>query len=324
MSDQDSDSLEVRLRSERQKQLFESTPQTRAGIRESGSVIGGGTYGGGGSEVIDVFYQVGHKLTSITIPINTDPLRDATQKVATQGAQMPTRKRLESERKAVNHAFRIGDLQFYVTVGLYPDGIPGEIFLRVKPTTADVSIDDLPGMEAGRGPGGFASGMCDAFGTMASLALQYGCPLSKLCEKMEHMSFAPAQLGQGKSVMDYLAKWLMKKFPPAQTPTEATHDDKAMAIAVMATAVMPEGADAGQLSPEGSPCYNLDHDKLHPEGKVEPISCACPHHHHGGGDLLFCLDCANRTSPPVPPCYRSVDSDQPGHTIVGCSAKVPV
>ena len=127
---------------------------------------------------------------------------------------MSERKRLPDERPAVTHAFTIGTIKFYLTVGLFENGQPGEIFLTAKQLTADAEIDDLPGLEAGKGPGGFASGMCDAFGTMASLALQHGCPLSKLCEKLEHTNFAPAQIGKGKSVMDYIAKWLVKKFPP--------------------------------------------------------------------------------------------------------------
>jgi len=45
---------------------------------------------------------------------------------------------------------------------------------------------------------------------------------------------------------------------------------------------------------------------------------------HGGGDLSFCADCQNHTNPPEAMCYRAIASDQPGHTIVGCSAKIPV
>lgn len=142
---------------------------------------------------------------------------------------MPERKRLPDERPAITHAFTIGTIKFYLTVGLYDNGQPGEIFLKAKPLTDEAPLDDLPGIEAGKGPGGFANGMCDAFGVMASLALQHGCPLSKLCAKLEHTNFAPAQMGKGKSVMDYIAKWLLKKFPPLPEP-EGKPDPEAKPI----------------------------------------------------------------------------------------------
>ncbi len=292
------------------------------GSRDDGEARGG-TYGGGEGTLIDVVVSVGGPLQTTYTSNNGQhdlfshhAAEQATDTSSKGEASMTKRERLPAERNAVNHAFRIGDLKFYLTVGLYPDGRPGEIFLKVKPLTHDAPLDDLPGVEAGKGPGGFANGMCDAFGTMASLALQYGCPLEKMCEKLENMNFAPAQLGHGKSVMDYIAKWLMKRFPSA--PVEAEQGSEAME-----TAEVPAGSfDLGQLAPEGSPCYSLDPEKLG-HGHIEPVSCKCAHHHYGGGDLSFCVDCAHNAAMPDTQCYLQEPSDLPGHTIVGCTGKVP-
>jgi len=119
------------------------------------------------------------------------------------------RRFLPAERKAITHAFDLGQFRFYLTVGLYPDGSPGELFLKATDrgqVTGDASH------------GSFANGMCDAFGIAFSTALQYGAPIDHLCRRLAFMKFEPQEpLGSGPfgtihSPMDYIARWLEKQF----------------------------------------------------------------------------------------------------------------
>ncbi|HTW60764.1 MAG TPA: hypothetical protein VMD55_03090, partial [Terracidiphilus sp.] len=88
----------------------------------------------------------------------------------------------------------------YITVGLYPNGQPGEIFIKMAKEGSTVS------------------GLMDAFATSISLALQHGVPLKVLCEKFAHLRFEPSgwtgneQIGFAKSLMDYIFRWLSLRF----------------------------------------------------------------------------------------------------------------
>jgi len=129
---------------------------------------------------------------------------------------MKDRRRLPDTRKAVTHTFTLQDLKFYLTVGLYDDGQPGEIFLRVKPMTADAKLDDDLPIEVGASHGGFVAGILNAFSLVFSTGLQFGTPLEALCRGISHMQFEPSgglrhdeQLGNVKSVADYVGRYLM-------------------------------------------------------------------------------------------------------------------
>ena len=129
------------------------------------------------------------------------------------------RRRLPDERRAITHHFSIAGQEGYLTVGVYDDGLPGEIFITMSKEGSTVS------------------GLMDSFATAVSLALQYGVPLQVLCNKFSHMRFEPSgwsgnpKIGYAKSFMDYIARWLELKFlnneqgqlfEPLPTPTQAT------------------------------------------------------------------------------------------------------
>ena len=90
------------------------------------------------------------------------------------GEPKPYRRRLPDERRAITHKFQISGHEGYITVGLYPDGQPGEIFLKMAKEGSTVS------------------GLMDTLATMTSLSLQYGVPLRDLVNKFAHMRFEPA------------------------------------------------------------------------------------------------------------------------------------
>jgi ribonucleoside-diphosphate reductase alpha chain len=110
------------------------------------------------------------------------------------------RHRLQSERASITHKFSIAGHEGYITVGLYPNGQPGEIFIRMAKEGSTVS------------------GLMDVFATSVSLALQHGVPLKVLCEKFAHTRFEPSgwtgndQIGYAKSLMDYIFRWLNLRF----------------------------------------------------------------------------------------------------------------
>ncbi|MGC9158969.1 MAG: vitamin B12-dependent ribonucleotide reductase [Terracidiphilus sp.] len=110
------------------------------------------------------------------------------------------RHRLPEERASITHKFSVANHEGYITVGLYPTGQPGEIFIKMAKEGSTVS------------------GLMDAFATSISLALQHGVPLKVLCEKFAHTRFEPSgwtgnqQIGYAKSLMDYIFRWLNLRF----------------------------------------------------------------------------------------------------------------
>jgi len=115
-------------------------------------------------------------------------------------ATKPHRRRLPAERTAITHKFDIAGHEGYITVGLYPDGQPGEIFLKMAKEGSTVS------------------GLMDTFATSVSLALQYGVPLKDLVNKFAHVRFEPSgftgnqEIPIAKSIVDYIFRWLGSRF----------------------------------------------------------------------------------------------------------------
>jgi len=130
----------------------------------------------------------------------------------------PYRRRLAEERQSLTHKFKIGGHEGYITVGMYEDGQPGEIFVTMAKEGSTIS------------------GLMDSFATAISLALQHGVPLRLLVDKFSHTRFEPsgwsgnAEIGYAKSIMDYLFRWMGQKFldhqPPAPKGVEDVHGDR--------------------------------------------------------------------------------------------------
>lgn len=112
----------------------------------------------------------------------------------------PRRMHLPDERKSITHKFVIGGHEGYLTVGLYDNGQPGEVFIKMSKE------------------GTVISGLMDAFATSVSVALQYGVPLKALVNKFVHMRFEPSgftnnpRIRIAKSLIDYIFRWMAMKF----------------------------------------------------------------------------------------------------------------
>jgi ribonucleoside-diphosphate reductase alpha chain len=142
-------------------------------------------------------------------------------------ALQPVRRKLPDERVAMTHKFSVEGQEGYVTVGLYEDGKPGELFITMAKE------------------GSTLSGVMDAFATAISLTLQYGVPLEFLVNKFSHVRFEPSgwtnnpQIPYAKSIIDYIFRWLAAKFLPAE--------------AQAAVGVQPLPADEGETLPLPQP-----------------------------------------------------------------------
>ncbi len=116
------------------------------------------------------------------------------------GPPPANRHRLQNERSAITHHFAFGGHEGYLTVGFYPDGQPGEIFIRMAKAGSTIA------------------GLMECFGTVVSVSLQHGVPLKVLCDKLSHTRFEPsgwtgnAEIGYAKSIMDYLFRWMELRF----------------------------------------------------------------------------------------------------------------
>ncbi len=145
-------------------------------------------------------YRDGSKRTQ---PLSTKRDPGAAGEAAPAGdAPRPYRRRLPDERQAITHKFSIGGHEGYVTVGMYEDGSPGEIFVVMSKR------------------GSVVSGLMDGFATTISMALQYGVPLNVLVDKFSHTRFEPSgftnnpEIPIAKSILDYIFRWLASRFLP--------------------------------------------------------------------------------------------------------------
>jgi len=134
------------------------------------------------------------------MPVASGPVAAEIGGTSPESAVRPSRRRLPDERRAMTHHFSIAGHEGYLTVGVYEDGSPGEIFIRIAKEGSTIS------------------GLMDSFATVVSLALQHGVPLDVLCAKFSHTRFEPSgwsgnpKIGFATSLMDYLFRWLELKF----------------------------------------------------------------------------------------------------------------
>src|SRR5256886_4644905 len=119
------------------------------------------------------------------------------------------RHKLPDERKSITHKFDIGGHEGYLTVGLYEDGQPGELFVTMAKEGSTIS------------------GLMDAFATQTSYALQFGVPLKFMVDKFSHMRFEPSgftknkEIPIAKSIVDYIFRWMASHFLPVEEQDEA-------------------------------------------------------------------------------------------------------
>ena len=144
------------------------------------------------------------------------------------------RHKLQEERASITHKFNIGGHEGYITVGLYPNGEPGELFITMAKEGSTVS------------------GLMDSFALAVSISLQHGVPLKLFCEKFAHTRFEPSgwtsnpDIGFAKSIMDYIFRWLQLRFTGQQQLLFENLRPKSS----VASGQLPEEAAPGIRRPE--------------------------------------------------------------------------
>lgn len=115
-------------------------------------------------------------------------------------------KKLPKTRKSATHEFVIDGIKVFLTVGMYADGSPGEIFITVAKE------------------GSTLGGLFNTISIVVSMALQYGVSIDKLCAKLSYMAFPPqgfvAEFGYANSIVDYIFRYLAKEYGTKEVKEE--------------------------------------------------------------------------------------------------------
>jgi ribonucleoside-diphosphate reductase alpha chain len=210
------------------------------------------------------------------------------------------RHRLPDERLSITHKFSVGGHEGYLTVGLYKDGMPGELFITMAKEGSTVS------------------GLMDSFACATSLALQHGVPLKLMCEKFAHTRFEPSgwshnqDIGYAKSIMDYIFRWLQLRFltgqqqalfdglrpkyvnaPPPGVPDENGYGQKTFGDLMPSDGVPVSGLSSPELSSRGEAEGSAftGNRQLTTDNRVG--------HHHASDALQDLIDMGDSPSCPV-------------------------
>ena len=148
------------------------------------------------------------------------------------------RRKLPDERKSITHKFAIGGHEGYIIVGMYEDGAPGEIFIKMAKE------------------GSTLSGFMDGLAISMSIGLQYGVPLKTLVDKLTNTRFEPSgftenpNIRYASSVLDYIGRWLGTKFlsPEYLKPRAALIGQEAGHLSISAPTANTAGRESIQSS----------------------------------------------------------------------------
>jgi ribonucleoside-diphosphate reductase alpha chain len=168
-----------------------------------------------------------------------------TPQVVEKVVYRPIRRKLPDERASVTHKFSIGGHEGYITVGLYEDGTPGEVFISMAKEGSTIS------------------GLMDTLATSISYGLQYGVPLKFLVEKFSHVRFEPSgwtgnpQVPYAKSIIDYIFRWLGARFLGITEASEAVVTPKLRPTEIEPQQALPFEANIVTDAPMCSECGSM-------------------------------------------------------------------
>ena len=162
----------------------------------------------------------------------------------------PYREHLPDERKSLTHKFNVADQEGYLTVGLYDDGRPGEVFVKISKEGSTVS------------------GLMDAVALLTSVTLQYGVAIEDLARKLKNTRFEPygrtanPEIPWATSLVDYIFRWLEIKFAPEAAAADASYH------VVVGSAGVPQTGE-----PTGLACPDCGAQLVYAEGCLVCRSC---------------------------------------------------
>ena len=169
---------------------------------------------------------------------------DYVERVVERIIERPMRRRLNDTRRSITHHFNVAGHEGYLTVGMYKDGTPGELFITMSKEGSTIG------------------GLMDSLGTAISVALQYGVPITSLVKKFAHQRFEPqgmttnADIPFAKSLVDYIFRWMGMEF------IEGYRDANAPARSVPAATTSTDTSARDTSSKEDALCKD---DRTSPE-----------------------------------------------------------
>ena len=202
-------------------------------------------------------------------PLSTS--KEATPKDSADALPAPVRRKMDDTRASLTHKFSIEGHDGYITVGLYEDGTPGEIFLSMAKQGSTVS------------------GLMEAFGRAISYALQYGVPLPDLVRNFSHMRFEPMgrtenrDIPVAQSIIDYVFRWLASRYMSPQEAYEVgvmTPEIKA----ALAAGQYPLPLEAASTEPSAN-------GNGHAAAEQVPVMFASAPRANGHADAPACSNC---------------------------------
>jgi len=218
---------------------------------------------------------------------------DTTKDRKAAAAEVPTepravRRRLPDERRSLTHKFDIQGHKGYVTVGLYDDGTPGEIFLSMAKEGSTIS------------------GLMAAFALQTSMALQHGVPLRTMVDKFSHVRFEPSgftknpEIPIAKSLIDYIFRWLASRFldPEDQDAVGILRREPPEATALPAPALpaVPDAPQKLQITANGTHSTSTGAQKLTFVVHADSPACAdCGSITVRSGACYKCMNCGSTT-----------------------------
>ena len=229
-----------------------------------------------GAKAISI-YRDGSKRTQ---PLNTSRDKAASPEAVAQ--PKPVRRKLPDERQAITHKFEIAGHEGYITVGLFKDGTPGEIFLVMAKEGSTIS------------------GFADAFAQAISYALQYGVPLHVLVDKFSHVRFEPSGLTKNpdvrlaKSIVDYIFRWLATKFlsPEAQFRVGVNNRESVAEVPEAAGGPQPDQSDRSAAQARNSASVLGPYAAIQNQEDAPPCS-TCGSIMVRCGSCYKCTNCGN-------------------------------
>ena len=150
------------------------------------------------------------------------------ERVVERIIERPMRRRLDDTRRSLTHHFNVAGHEGYLTVGMYNDGSPGELFITMSKEGSTIG------------------GLMDSLGTAISVALQYGVPVESLVTKFAHQRFEPQgmttnrEIPFAKSLVDYIFRWMGMEFVEGYREANAASQPRTATTAVPAARVEPK------------------------------------------------------------------------------------
>jgi ribonucleoside-diphosphate reductase alpha chain len=194
------------------------------------------------------------------------------------------RRRLPDDRTEIGRKFQVGEYEGYIHVGLYDDGTPGDIFV-------DIAKE-----------GTTLAGLMNSFMISVSLGLQYGVPLEVYVSKFAHMRFEPsgttndADIRVAKSIVDYIFRWMGKKFLDADRQQElGIMSPEVKARLAQAHAILEANGGSADVADESAPASPPGQTALF-NAFEDAVECAkCGGRMVRTGSCYTCRDCGQNT-----------------------------